>query len=82
MIRKWDINDQDLNRKCIDEVIARVQDIDDPERVGMIAAQDIVDIVMENYAPHVYNRALGDVRKMLEEKSQDVEYAMEELRQS
>lgn len=82
MIRKWDISDQASNKKCIDEVIARIQDIDDPERAGVIAAQDVVDIVMDNYAPHIYNRALGDIQKMLEEKHRDIEYTMDELRQS
>lgn len=82
MIRKWDISDQASNKKCIDEVIARIQDIDDPERAGVIAAQDVVGIVMDNYAPHIYNRALGDIQKMLEEKHRDIEYAMDELRQS
>ena len=38
MIRKWDIKDKTLSRKVIDEVITRVQDIEDPEVAGEIVA--------------------------------------------
>lgn len=82
MIRKWDTDNEQLSRKCLNEVIARVQDIDDPERVGIIAAQDIVDIVLQNYGPEIYNKALADAGKMLGEKLQDIEYGLDELKQS
>jgi uncharacterized protein (DUF2164 family) len=78
----WDIEDKELGQKCIDEVIARVQDIDDTEAVGIIAAQDIIDIVLENAGPEIYNRALKDVHKVISEKFQDIEYDIEELQQT
>ena len=53
MIRKWDIKDKALSRKVIDEVIARVQDIEDPEVAGEIVAQDLIDIVLENVGPEI-----------------------------
>ncbi len=82
MLRKWDIEDDELNKKCIEEVITRIEDIEDPEKVGVVAAQDLIDIVMENYAPHIYNRAVDEVQKVINEKNQDADYAIYSLKQS
>jgi len=81
MIRKWDIKDKALNRKVIDEVITRIQDIEDPETAGEIVAQDLIDIVLENVGPEIHNSAVDEVTKLLREKLEDMEYATEELRQ-
>lgn len=81
MIRKWNVNDKQLNQKCVDEVIARIQEIDDPEQVGVVAAQDVIDIVLENAGPVIYNQAIDDVLKNLKEKFEEIEYATEDLRQ-
>lgn len=82
MIRKWDIDNKEINQKCIDQVITRIQYIDDPNRVGVITAQEIIDIVAENLGPEIYNKALNDVIKQINEKLQDIEYSIEELKQS
>lgn len=81
MLRKWDIDNPELNKKCLDEVITYVQDIKDPDNVGIITAQEIIDIVIENYAPHIHNKALDSAKKVISEKMQDIEYAVDELRQ-
>lgn len=82
MIRKWDTKNTQLNTKCLNEVIARVQEIDDTSEVGMISAQDIVDIVLENMGPEIYNKALTDATKVFDEKIEDIELRIGELRQS
>ena len=81
MIRKWDTDNVQLKTKCLNEVISRVQEIDDPTEVGIIAAQDIVDIVLENMGPEMYNKALADATKVLDEKIHNIEYSIGELRQ-
>lgn len=78
MIKKFDHIPDDIKRKCVDEVITRVEEIES-EQVGVIAAQDIVDIVVENYGPHIYNMALQDTKKLLQEKLSDVEYEIDAL---
>lgn len=80
MNRKWDVDDAELNRKCIDEVISRVQEIEGSE-VGIIAAQDIIDIVTENLAPVFYNKGIEDARKTIQDKIQDIEVDLDILRQ-
>lgn len=81
MIKRWKTDNKALNQKCVDEVISRVQDISDPDQVGVIAAQDIIDIVLENMGPDIYNKAIDDSTKLLQEKIQDIEYDIEALKQ-
>ena len=81
MIRKWDIKSKEINDKCVNEIITRIQEADDIESIGMIAAQDIIDIVLENAGPDIYNTALNDVSRVVSEKTQDIEYGIEELKQ-
>jgi uncharacterized protein (DUF2164 family) len=78
MKRKWDMASDEIQRKCVDEVIARVEEIDSDE-VGMIAAQDIIDIVTSNLAPAIYTAGLKDAQKILQQKMFDVESEIELL---
>lgn len=78
MQRKWDSEDNERQRKCIDEIITRVEEIDG-EAVGEIAAQDIIDIVTENLAPEIYNRGLNDAKRVLSEKIEDISVEVDSL---
>lgn len=80
MKRKWDSDNKELQRKCIDEVIARIDEIGDSS-AGMIAAQDIIDIVTENLAPEIYNKGLKDAKKLIAEKLADIEIDIDTLEQ-
>ncbi|CAN5430104.1 hypothetical protein BH10PAT3_BH10PAT3_0530 [soil metagenome] len=64
MIRKWDTANKPLYKKCVDEVITRIE-VMDGNLVGEIASQDIIDIVTENFGPEIYNTALRDAKKLL-----------------
>ena len=79
--RKWDIEDTELNKKCIDEVISRVEELENSDEVGIIAAQDIIDIVTENLAPGFYNQGVEDARKTVQDKIQDIEVDLDVLKQ-
>ncbi len=41
MIRKWNINDEQDQKKCIDELLERIKEQDGSE-FGIIAAQEII----------------------------------------
>lgn len=71
VIRKWDTDNKELQQKCIDEVIARIEELDDGQ-IGMIAAQDIIDIVTENFGPEIYNKGINDAKKVIDAHMQDV----------
>ncbi len=78
MNRKWDSANDELQRKCVDEVIARIEEIDE-DMVGVIAAQDIIDIVTENLAPEIYNKGVNDTKKLITEKLADIDVDIDSL---
>ena len=78
---KLSIDNKEAKQKCLNEVISRVQDIDDSSQVGVIAAQDIIDIVLENLGPEIYNKAIIETNKLFQSKLEDLKYEIEELKQ-
>lgn len=80
MLRKWDSLDESLQKKCIDEIITRIDEIGDAG-AGVIAAQDIIDIVTENLAPAIYNRGIADAKKVVNEKHADLDVELGLLEQ-
>lgn len=80
MKRKWDVANEEAQKKCVDEVIARVDELETTE-IGVIAAQDIIDIVIENLAPDIYNAGVADAQKVIQKKLQDIEVDLQMLEQ-
>ncbi len=80
MLRKFDTLSKDLERKCVDEVITRVQEIGDSE-IGIVAAEDIISIVKQNLGPDIYNMGLHDAKKMFEERFSDISADIDVLEQ-
>jgi len=80
MKRKFDSISKEIEKKCIAEVITRVEEIDGSE-VGIIAAQDIIDIVIQNLGPEIYNMGLHDSKKLLKERLADLETEIDILEQ-
>ena len=70
LIRKWNVDNKALTDKCISEIITRIEELDG-DTPGVIAAQDILDIVMENLGPEVYNKALDEVGRALSNRFDD-----------
>ncbi len=81
MKRKWDIENETIQKKCINEVITRVEEIES-SKVGVIAAQDIIDIVTENLGPEIYNFGIQDAKKLFQKKLQDIDVDIDMLEQS
>ena len=81
MDRKLSINNKEANQKCVNEVINRIQDIEDSSQIGVIAAQNVIDIVIENLGPEIYNKAILDTNKLFQNKLEDLKYEIEESRQ-
>lgn len=79
MKRKWQTDNDQLNQKCIDEVITRIDEIEDS--VGVIAAQEIIDIVLENLAPEIYNKGVADAKKAIDTKVEDLNFELDSLKQ-
>ena len=71
MKRKWDVSSDEIRKKCVDEIISRLDD--QGFEAGLITAEDIIDIVAQNIGPDIYNSALADVKKLLQERLGDLE---------
>lgn len=78
IIRKWDFASKETRDKCVNEVIARVEEIEG-DAVGLIAAQDIIDIVTENLGPEIYNKAIQDAKRLVESQMNDLETGLDLL---
>jgi uncharacterized protein (DUF2164 family) len=81
MIRKWDIGDAEARKRCIDELLTRIEEQGDAE-FGMIAAQELIDIVANYVGPSAYNAAIEDAKKSLQNKLADLEVDLEILKTS
>lgn len=79
MLRKWDIVGEEAKKRCMDEVIARIDEQGDSE-FGVIAAQEVIDIVATHLGPQVYNHAIDDAKKAIEKKLADLEVDLDVLR--
>jgi uncharacterized protein (DUF2164 family) len=80
MLRKWESNNKELIQKCIEEVTARLEEIDNAS-VGIIAAQDIIDIVTEHLGPEIYDSGVRTAKKLLQERFHDLEIDLDLLEQ-
>jgi uncharacterized protein (DUF2164 family) len=81
MQRKFDTLSKEAEKKCIDEVITRIEEIDRDSEVGVIAAQDVIDTVKQNLGPEIYNMGLHDAKKLLQERLADLEAEIDLLEQ-
>lgn len=79
MLRKWGIKDEHVNQKCLDEIIERI-DEQAGSQFGLIAAQEIIDIVSAYVGPTAYNTAIDDAKKSLQNKLADFEVDLEVLK--
>lgn len=80
MKRKWDLASDEVQRHCIEAVLARLDEIGD-SRPGTIAAQEIIDIVTENLAPSIYNAGIEDTVTLLETTYADLQTDIGVLKQ-
>ena len=79
MIRKWDIKNEQSKRQCIDGVLTRIDEQGDGE-FGLIAAEEIIDIVASHIGPESYNAGLEDAKKVLQAKLADLEIDLDILK--
>ncbi|HSW80560.1 MAG TPA: DUF2164 family protein [Candidatus Saccharimonadales bacterium] len=81
MQRKWDVSDEQTRKKCIDEVITRIQE-QDGEAFGRIVAEEIIAIVLQNIGADIYNLGVEDARKLVQQKFSDLEIDLDLLSQN
>jgi uncharacterized protein (DUF2164 family) len=80
MIKKFDTLSKDTEKQLVEVVITRIEEIGD-SAVGYIAAQDIIDSIVQVYGPEIYNMGIRDAKKLLQEKFTDLETELDILKQ-
>jgi uncharacterized protein (DUF2164 family) len=71
-------------RKVIDSLIAYFLD-ERGEEIGVIAAEDLLDMLLESLGKPVYSKAVSDVMELVEAKFADLQIdasALTEVRES
>jgi uncharacterized protein (DUF2164 family) len=79
MLRKWNIKDEQSQKKCVEEILARIDEQADSP-FGVIAAEEIIDIVSDYIGPTAYNTAIDDAKKSLQTKLADLEVDLDVLK--
>ncbi len=79
MKRKWDVSSEQARKKCVEEIITRIEE-QEGAQFGVIAANDVIDIVLQNLGPDIYNLALKDARKLIQDKLEDLEVNLDLLK--
>ena len=76
--RKWDLL-SDEKRK---DIIGRIQFFFKNERdeeIGMIAAEDILDCILEEAAIDIYQKGINDAKKLLKDRFEGFEIDLDLL---
>jgi uncharacterized protein (DUF2164 family) len=66
------------------QITASIQDYFDTElssEIGQLASENLLDFMLKELSPYIYNQALADARKVIEQKMISVEeelYALEQ----
>ncbi|MBI2411192.1 MAG: DUF2164 family protein [Candidatus Kerfeldbacteria bacterium] len=62
---------EEQRRECIDEIIAFFQDERD-EKIGVLAAEQILDMMMEKIVWIAYNKGINDAKSLLQDTFADI----------
>lgn len=81
MIRKWGIRDERAQKQCIEALLTRI-DEQEGSPFGILAAQEIIDIVANYVGPNAYNSGIEDAKKSLQSKIADLEVELDILKTS
>lgn len=68
--RKWDLLSNDKRKQVIEKIQYFFQNERD-EEIGMIAAEEILDCILEEAAIDIYQKGINDAKKLLKERFED-----------
>ena len=73
----WDVLSE-KEKKCIDNIIAFFQDVRG-EKIGIVAAEQIFDVVISSAFIDTYNKGVVDAQKLIQEKIADMNIDLDSL---
>lgn len=77
----WDILTDNQKQTCIDSII-RYFDSERDEQIGLIAAQEFLNMALEELFPYIYNKGIEDAKALLRDKMADIEVDLDLLRRT
>ena len=77
--RSFDILTKEQKEKSINDIIAFYLDERD-EHVGIIGANNLLDMVLQDIAPHVYNNAIEDTQRLLTKQTEEFDFELNLLK--
>ncbi len=77
-INRIDFSSEEIRTKYIKEVIGFFQK-ERNELIGIIAAGEILDFFLNTAGKEVYKMAIGDAKKLLKERMEDLEINLDIL---
>jgi len=82
MTRKplWDILSDKEKQDCLERIIAHFQD-ERGERIGVIAAEQVLDVILEPIVKSAYNKGLSAAKELLQDKFADINLDLDLLQQ-
>ena len=76
--RKWDRISDEKRQQAIDDLIYFFES-ERSEKIGVIAAEQLLDFFLENIGPDVYNRGLSDAKTVIAKRMEDLQFDMDDL---
>ncbi len=73
--RSFDILTKEQREKSINDIIAFYLDERD-EHIDIIGASNLLDMILQDIAPHVYNNAIEDTRKLLTKQTEEFDFEL------
>ena len=76
--RKWDRLSDEKRQQAIEDLIYYFES-ERNEKIGVIAAEQLLDFFLENVGPDVYNRGLSDAKTAIAKRMEDLQFDMDDL---
>jgi uncharacterized protein (DUF2164 family) len=77
--REVGILSKEQRQKCVNEVVAYFLD-ERNEEIGIVAAENILDFVLDKIGPEIYNRVVDDSKRILQEQVESLGVELELLK--
>lgn len=75
---EWDLLKEEEKQEALHQIIAYFEE-EWGEKIGLIAAEQVMDKVLEQTFNHIYNKGVIDAQKALEEHIADTNVALDML---
>lgn len=77
-LNKFECVSEEVKTKYINEIIGFFHD-ERGEEIGYIAAEKVLDFVMQIMGEEIYKKAINDCKKLLKERNDELEIELELL---